>query len=36
MESTKFGAGGGSDKVTTDGGSDNAVYEIGTDPGLNL
>jgi prepilin-type N-terminal cleavage/methylation domain-containing protein len=36
MESTRFASGGGDDVEGTDGGDNGDVYEIGTDPGLNL
>lgn len=36
MESTKFSASGNSDVETTDGGDDDAQFEIGTDPALDL
>ncbi|MBI5220522.1 MAG: hypothetical protein HY978_01635, partial [Candidatus Liptonbacteria bacterium] len=36
MESTKYSNGGGSDVESTDGGNVSTVYEIGTDPGLDL
>lgn len=36
LESTKYVSGGTSDKESTDGGDQAAVYEVGNDPGLNL
>ncbi|PIR89099.1 MAG: hypothetical protein COU07_02625 [Candidatus Harrisonbacteria bacterium CG10_big_fil_rev_8_21_14_0_10_40_38] len=36
MESAKFGNGGGSDVENTDGGNEPDIYEIGTEPGLDL
>ncbi|RJQ29866.1 type II secretion system protein [Candidatus Parcubacteria bacterium] len=36
MESTKYSNTGTSDVESTDGGSDPAIYEVGTDSGLNL
>ncbi len=36
LESTKYSSGGSSDKETPDGGNNNALYEVGNDPGLNL
>jgi|SRR3989344_4439833 len=36
MESTKFKAGGSGDVVTNDGGNSATLYEVGTDPGLDI
>ncbi len=36
MESTKFAQGGSNDVESTDGGNAAALYEVGTDPGLDL
>jgi prepilin-type N-terminal cleavage/methylation domain-containing protein len=36
MESTKFAQSGSSDVESTDGGNASALYEVGTDPGLDL
>ncbi len=36
MESTKFANGGSSDVESTDGGNSGTIYEVGTDPGLDL
>ena len=36
MESTKYSNGGGSDVESTDGGNVSTLYEVGTDPGLDL
>ena len=36
MESTKFTTGGTGDVVSNDGGNSTALYEVGTDPGLDL
>jgi prepilin-type N-terminal cleavage/methylation domain-containing protein len=36
MESAKFGNGGSADVESTDGGNNANIYEIGTDPGLDL
>jgi hypothetical protein len=36
MESTKFSNAGGADVENTDGGSNANIYEIGTEPGLDL
>ncbi len=36
MESTKFAQSGSSDVESTDGGNVATLYEVGTDPGLNL
>jgi len=36
MESVKFSNGGGSDVESTDGGNSNNLFEVGTDPGLDL
>ena len=36
MESTKFAQSGSSDVESTDGGNAAALYEVGTDPGLDL
>jgi prepilin-type N-terminal cleavage/methylation domain-containing protein len=36
MESLKYGRGGSGDVETNDGGSDANIYELGTDPGLDL
>lgn len=35
-ESSKFSAGGSSDVTTWDGGNSSTLYEVGTDPGLDL
>jgi len=36
MESTKFANGGSADVESTDGGNSATLYEVGTDPGLDL
>jgi prepilin-type N-terminal cleavage/methylation domain-containing protein len=36
LESTKFASGGSSDEEGTDGGNSATLYEVGTDPGLDL
>ena len=36
MESTKFASGGSSDVESTDGGNVSTLYEVGTDPGLDI
>jgi hypothetical protein len=36
LESTKYASGGGSDAESNDGGSVTTLYEVGTDPGLDL
>ncbi len=36
MESAKFSSGGSSDVEGTDGGNSTVLYEVGTDPGLDL
>jgi prepilin-type N-terminal cleavage/methylation domain-containing protein len=36
MESSRYGYGGADDKTSTDGGDNKQVYEVGTEPGLDL
>jgi hypothetical protein len=36
MESDRYSASGTKDVVSTDGGNNNTLYEVGTDPGLDL
>ncbi|MBM3257131.1 MAG: type II secretion system protein [Candidatus Liptonbacteria bacterium] len=36
MESTRYSSGGSNDVESTDGGSSSTLYEVGTDPGLDL